>query len=227
MSSGRRRQLTTTSYALLGLLAIGPMSAYELTKQAVHTIGLVAAHAESGMYAELQRLEAGGLVTSEATWVGRRRRTEYRITDDGRHAIEAWLSAGDQQGRPDLDFPAMVRVLFAEQGQLDDLRATLERVRLDAASTRQVGVAMAQPYIDGTGAFPARSHVNVLVWRFLLDFHGMVESWAAWALDQTSSWTGTGDDAAKRAAAVEVWREATSRYEQEKEKATAAASAGP
>lgn len=206
MSSGPSRRLTTTSYALLGLLGVRPMAAYELAKQAVETIGLVAASAESGMYAELRRLESGGLIGAHVEWVGRRRRTVYRITGEGRDALMRWLAA--PAGPPGLDFPAMVKVLFAEQGTLDDLRRTLEAVRDEAAALRRVGAALAQPYLEGVGAFSHRSHVNVLLWRFLFDFHGMVERWAEWALDHTASWTDTADDDAKRREAVDAWRAA-------------------
>ena len=102
----------------------------------------------------------------------------------------------------------MVKVLFAEQGTIDDLRATIEQVLDAATTTRRAGVALARPYLAGTGLFPERSHVNVLVWRFLYDLHGTIEEWARWALEHISSWQDTAPDDTKRAAAVAAWETA-------------------
>jgi len=89
MSSPR---LTTTSFAILGLLAIKPWSTYELTKLMRRALLAVWPRAESNLYREPHRLVQAGLATAERVDVGRRRRTEYAITAAGRRALETWLA---------------------------------------------------------------------------------------------------------------------------------------
>src|SRR5919198_2119040 len=92
MSSADGRQLTTTSYAILGLLAIRPWSTYELAKQMRRSLHHIWPRAESNVYAEPKRLVEAGLATAEVQKVGERPRTLYTITPKGRQALERWLA---------------------------------------------------------------------------------------------------------------------------------------
>ena len=62
MSSARG--LTTTSYAILGLLAVRPWSTYELTRQMDRSLGRFWPRAESKLYEEPKKLAAQGLAPS-------------------------------------------------------------------------------------------------------------------------------------------------------------------
>ena len=76
--------LTTTEAAVLALLAIeGARTPYELTKAVEQAIGHIWAPAKSGLYATLPRLAQDGLAT--------RRGRVYRISKDGRAALDDWL----------------------------------------------------------------------------------------------------------------------------------------
>ena len=59
--SRTRPELTTTSYAILGLLAIRPWSTYELARQMQRDLRFVWPRAESNLYAEPKKLIAHGL----------------------------------------------------------------------------------------------------------------------------------------------------------------------
>ena len=85
------RHLTTTGYAMLGLLATRPWSTYELTKQMRRSLHHVWPRAESNVYAEAKRLVAAGLVTTETRRTGKRARTIYTITPAGLAALRRWL----------------------------------------------------------------------------------------------------------------------------------------
>lgn len=77
--------LTTTEAAVLALLAIeGERSAYELTKAVEQAIGHVWSPAKSGLYATLPRLAKDGLAL--------KRGRIYRISKDGRAALDDWLT---------------------------------------------------------------------------------------------------------------------------------------
>ena len=72
MSSSQR--LTTTSYAILGLLAVRSWSTYELTRQMEWSLGRFWPRAKSKLYEEPKKLEALGLATSRQETMGRRKR---------------------------------------------------------------------------------------------------------------------------------------------------------
>ena len=80
-------ELTTTSYALLGLLAIRPWSTYELARQMQRDLRFCWPRTESNLYAEPKKLIAHGLASASSEPRGKRRRTVYSITAAGRQAL--------------------------------------------------------------------------------------------------------------------------------------------
>src|ERR1700751_3135599 len=83
--------LTTTSYAVLGLLAVRPWSSYELTQQMDRSLGRVWPRAVSKLYEEPKKLTAHGLARSAVQQNGQRTRTVYAITAEGRRALGEWV----------------------------------------------------------------------------------------------------------------------------------------
>src|SRR5262245_32755275 len=96
-----RRQLSPTSFAILGLLSIKPFTTYELAQQMERTVSWFWPRAESMIYEEPKKLVAAGLATSRVTFTGKRRSTVYEITDAGRKSLRDWLDtpAAGQIGR--------------------------------------------------------------------------------------------------------------------------------
>ena len=88
--------LTPTSCAMLGLLAIQPWTTYELAQQMDRTISRFWPRARSKLYEEPRKLVARGLATSTDDLVGRRKRTVYTITAEGRRALASWLAEPGQ-----------------------------------------------------------------------------------------------------------------------------------
>src|SRR5688572_20716249 len=81
--------LTTTSYAILGLLALKPWTTYELAQQMQRALGQFWPRAESKLYEEPKKLVAHGFARSSSEMVGKRPRTVYSITPKGRRALAA------------------------------------------------------------------------------------------------------------------------------------------
>jgi PadR family transcriptional regulator AphA len=82
-----------TTYALLGLLAQGPKSGYEIKRAVETTIGHFWKESFGHIYPVLSRLAAEGLaepVAGEAE--GRTERHRYQITPAGEEALRRWLS---------------------------------------------------------------------------------------------------------------------------------------
>src|ERR1700742_3662198 len=84
--------LTSTSFALLALLGLRDWSTYELARQLPRSVGLVWPRAEARLYAEAKKRPPPGPPVTRAEPTGRRPRTVYAITDDGRAAVADWLA---------------------------------------------------------------------------------------------------------------------------------------
>ena len=182
---------STTSYAILGYLAIRPWTAYELTKQMGRTFHNFWPRAESGIYREMKRLVADGLAVSADDHHGQRKRTRYEITDAGHDVLRTWLSEPRSNGF--LESEAMVRLLWADHSTKRDIAALLTAMVDDAGErSDQMGLVM-QEYLVTGGQFPNRVHINVLIARFLVDFAAMVHDWAEWSADYIDSWPDVRD----------------------------------
>lgn len=187
MTSG----LTTTSHAVLGLLAVRPWSTYELADQIDRSLGWFWPRTKRKIYDEAKRLVAHELAVATTEMTGRRPRTVYDITEAGREALEAWLA--EPSADPKFEAEAVVRVFFADSGSLETLRATLTETA-EAAEVRLVVLsAMTASMGDADYAFVSRRHINALTIRQGLDHYRMIGGWARWALDQTEQWASIDD----------------------------------
>lgn len=183
------RELSTTGYLILGLLADHDWSAYQLAEQLGRGVAELWPSADRGRYALLNRLSDDGLVATRQEHTGKRARTIYAITPEGRAALATWLSTPVRP--PTLEFEGMVRVLLADQGSLDDLRATLARTREQALAQREVFARYAA-YISTTGGtFPERRHLFALVNTFMVGHYEHIVAWTEWAEAHLASWPDT------------------------------------
>jgi DNA-binding PadR family transcriptional regulator len=198
------QKLTTTSYVILGLLALRRWSTYELAQQMQRSIHYYWPRAESHIYEEPKKLVAHGLATATREYAGRRPRTVYTITDNGRQALQTWLA---EPGKgPLIEFEGLVKVLFAEQAGKDELRATLASIRTEAEQTGQHHADLAADLAETGGPFPDRLHVNALVFKFMWDQAEMLLHWVTWAEQEVADWP---DDASQpRREVVTVLRDA-------------------
>jgi PadR family transcriptional regulator, regulatory protein AphA len=178
---------TTTSYALLGLLAIRSWTTYELAKQAQRSLNWFWPRAERKLYDEPKHLVAAGLATAQAETTGKRPRTVYAITRQGRRELARWLDepAGPRAG----EFEAMVKVFFADAGDVGQLDATLARVQEEARDRIRALEHMAA----NPPEFPERLHLSALTLRLQLDQERTVLDWATWARAQVAEWASTTD----------------------------------
>ena len=116
--------LTTTSYAILGLLALKPWTTYELTQQMDRSLGRYWPRAQSKLYEEPKKLVVHGLARATDDPVGQRSRTVYTITAKGRRALAGWLE--DPGAGPVIEFEQLVKVFFSDQGTRAGTLATLD-----------------------------------------------------------------------------------------------------
>jgi DNA-binding PadR family transcriptional regulator len=194
-----RDRLTSTSFALLGLLVIRPYSAYELAAQMRRSFAFIWPRAVSGIYEEPKRLVRAGYATAARAQRAGRTRTVYTVTPEGRAAFREWLAQPSEP--PAFESEALVRVMFAEQGDREQLEATLRGALAHARSLQATLVAQAASYADG-GPSPDRLHVIALGGAFLHEYAAALERWAQWALAEVETWPSTGAEMGPRGAQI-------------------------
>ena len=105
------RPLTTSAYITLGQLTTQDRSAYELAEVVGRGVDLLWPRADRQRYITPKKLVEEGLVTARTEASGKRNRTVYSITPEGRAALARWLSTEAQP--PAIEFEGMIRVLVA------------------------------------------------------------------------------------------------------------------
>lgn len=182
----RPAPLSTTSYAILGLLAIQPWSTYELTQQMDRSLGRIWPRAASKLYEEPKKLVQHGLARAVREQVGRRPRTVYRITAKGRRALAGWLR--EDSAGPVLESEQLLKIFFAENGTKADALTTLAAARAWAEERNRDNLAAGRAYQSAAGPFQERVAQTLLVASFLTDFYALVGHWADWASEQVKRW---------------------------------------
>jgi PadR family transcriptional regulator AphA len=183
------RRLTTTSYAVLSLLAIQPWAVYDLAKLIRRSLHYFWPRAESNLYAEPKRLVEAGYAEAREEWTGERKRSVYTITESGRKAIGEWLATPSTGQR--LESEPHLRLLFANYGTKNDLLAVIGRIEADADEVIEHYSALGREYARGAGLFPERIHVNALLATLSIEQARAAAHWARWARAQVSGWTST------------------------------------
>lgn len=142
--------------------------------------------AKSKLYEEPKKLVAHGLASAAPETVGKRNRTRYSITQDGRQALAEWVPTPG--AGPQLEFEQLIKVFFAEHGTKADLLRTLDGVRTWACERATVSRSMPHEYLEDRGSFPERLPWLILTGRFLHDMQSAVDDWARWAIGVVEAW---------------------------------------
>ncbi|MEV1291057.1 helix-turn-helix transcriptional regulator [Pseudonocardia sp. NPDC049635] len=182
----RGQTTTTTSFAMLGMLAVQPWSSYELTTQIRRSLARFWPRAASKLYEEPRKLVALGLATAQPRLHGRRRRTVYTITPAGRQVLARWLA--EPAAPPVLESEQLLKVFLADHGTRADLLATLAAARSWAREMAALDGQIAAGYLSGEAPFPHRAALNTIVGRYLSDLSEVTERWADWATSVMQSW---------------------------------------
>lgn len=128
-----RRELSPTSFIVLGLLSQAPGTPYDLKARVAATIGNFWSVQHAQLYTETARLAQEGLLDEEREREGRRRKT-YSITPAGTEALREWL-AGPVSQLAELRDLGLLKVFFGADprmiaaGQLEAHRAKLAEYR--------------------------------------------------------------------------------------------------
>lgn len=155
------QDLSTTSYALLGLLVFsGPdapgMTGYELKQRADRTLRFYwVSPAMSQVYSELARLADGGLVTVTFDGPAGRRDRRYRISALGLQRLRDWQAESTPEF-PVLKHPVALRLLMGGLSSPEQLRQMLDAYRDSLVQRRAELVAVRESLGDRPEvAYPA------------------------------------------------------------------------
>ena len=159
---------------LLGLLAQGERTGYELTRDFDLSLANVWAASHSQIYPELAKLEGAGLIRK--TDAGPRGSQRYAITPAGEATVRTWLAETSPTDNPRTEW--MVRVFFL--GMLTPEAAgayfTDQRRRHEAKLERYRTFAAECPLDDPD----TRWHRIAL--EAGMRFEAAMADWAAWAI---------------------------------------------
>lgn len=198
-------EISTTSAAILGLLAVQPGTPYDLARRMERNHRFIWPRAESKLYEEVKRLAAAGLADASHGATGRRPRTVYSITRAGRAALRAWSRRPSEL--PSFSSEALVKLAYADFGDVEGALAQIRELGEHASRCVALGGDLGRMYRDGDVELPERAHTNVLVWLFLAHHFAAMKRWAALAERIVEQWDGTTgsppNDAVTRRAFVE------------------------
>ena len=116
-------QPTAVTWAVLGLVAMEPRSGYDVKRIVDRSVRHFWAASYGQIYPELRRLEEAAWIEGDDAPRGGRSRRVYRITPEGRRALQAWLHG--HETRIELRDESLLRLFFADSLPHDNALALL------------------------------------------------------------------------------------------------------
>jgi DNA-binding PadR family transcriptional regulator len=115
------RQLTPVSYVVLGMVAEGATTSYDMKQKASRSVGYFWNFPHSQLYAEPAHLVELGLLDEEREAEGRRRRV-YSLTSAGRAALADWLREPTSE-QPQIRDAGLLKLFFGDGMSADEIAA--------------------------------------------------------------------------------------------------------
>ena len=207
-------KLSPHTFGLLGMLAVRPWTSYELTHQVRRSLRFMWQTSEGHLYREQRRLVKLGWASVEEEPAGRRTRKRYSITNQGRDALEEWLSTEPQE--PTLQIEGIMRLFFGDQGSPAQLVASMQTTSRDARAMLKELVGFVDEYLEEGGPmtmietgrsgpstareefhgrlmYPERLHAVALSIDVLTQLLESIDHFFAAAADEVVEWNDTTD----------------------------------
>ena len=210
-------KISTTTYGLLGMLAVRSWTGYELTQQMRRSLRFVWSSSEGHLYREQKMLVDLGWAAVDEEQFGGRTRKRYTITAAGTIALQEWLTSVPQE--PHFEIEGLVRLFHGSHGSVADLAAAMDatadaaRVMLDEMLgfveeyladggplwMLEHGLTLATtsegtpPEFAGRPLFPGRLHVVALVIEATTTLLANLEHFARSTANEVRGWASTTD----------------------------------
>jgi PadR family transcriptional regulator, regulatory protein AphA len=172
-----KRRLSTTSYVVLGIIALrGPSTPYDLKRAVGRSVGYFWQFPHAQLYSEPDRLTELGLLERSVEGGGRRRKT-YALTDEGMKALREWLASPTNEHFQLRDV-AELKLSFHEVGDPENVQNLAreqvkqheERITVYQDMQERFGdVPRAQPRLVTLKLGLEMEHAALRFWRSLLD----------------------------------------------------------
>jgi DNA-binding PadR family transcriptional regulator len=156
--------LTPTGRVILGMLALGRNTGYEIKQMVDKATRHFWAVSYGQLYPELRRLEQQGLIRGRPEPTGGRSRKVYELTDDGGRALRDWLGAHEEplyevrdegllklffsEAHPDERLTIMRAIRNRMEGKLSQLEALGTPMKTGPGLTLSLGIAVTKAYIE-------------------------------------------------------------------------------
>ena len=185
------KKLTSTSYVLLGQLAIQPWSAYALNKHFQRSaVRSFWPRVESHVYGEIKNLAAHGLATVKDEGKGKRQRSVYYITEAGRGALCNWVAEPGNSRM--VEWEQLAKIWYADHGTKEQMREHLAAIRSDALGRlRWMLALMCETDPPAGRLFPQRSHIGVLMGKLNLMEIETILGWVDRVEAEIAGWEDT------------------------------------
>jgi PadR family transcriptional regulator AphA len=121
--------MSTTPYAILGLLSIEPMSGYDIRRNLEESLSHFWSESYGQIYPALKRLEATGLIApAKGATTGSRRRRMFTLTAQGRTKLRSWLAEPPKPQPPRHEL--MLKIFFGRLAPPGAIAAHIRRLRV-------------------------------------------------------------------------------------------------
>ncbi len=198
-------RLSPTSYALLGLVAREPRSAYDLNRLMQNSLMRVFwPRVESHVYSEPKKLLARQLVTERREKVNGRNRSVYSITEKGSIALAEWLQAeGSTELRTSSEL--MLKLLLASGSPAGQARNILVKSREASRVDLLEAIAGIEQLLQSPDAGVAGMPWNGIAANLMADILIARYHWSSYALETEAN---PGSPAEKQEAGREAYTRA-------------------
>ncbi|NGZ75252.1 PadR family transcriptional regulator [Saccharibacillus alkalitolerans] len=172
------KRINTTHFAILGLLRIKPMSAYELVKFSKESIGLFWNESYGHIHKSIKQLETEGDVEVVEEAATGRRKIVYGVTGQGRERLDSWLVRPPEESviRNEL----LMKVFVADESRIPQIVAFVEE---ELRASEEMTAVLA----GIRSGIPAGHDRQTQLWLLTLDYGEryvrMTTEWCRHALD--------------------------------------------
>lgn len=155
------KRINTTHFAILGLLRIKPMSAYELVKFSKESIGLFWNESYGHIHKSIKQLELEGFVSVVEEAETGRRKIVYGVTQQGCDQLDSWLALPPEESvmRNEL----LMKLFVSDERHIPQLVTFLEE-ELEASERLTAMLAGIKASV------PSRESKQVQLWLLTLDY---------------------------------------------------------
>jgi PadR family transcriptional regulator AphA len=156
--------MSTTPYAVLGLLSIEPMSGYDIRRNLEESLSYFWSESYGQIYPALRKLEAARLIVPvKQAAPDTRRRKLYTLTAAGRARLRTWLSEPPKPQPPRSEL--LLKLFFGRQAAPGVCAAHLRRLRV-----QQERLATTLEGVERQLKTEQRGHPDLQYWLTTVSF---------------------------------------------------------